>query len=91
LSPRAIRHSTKPGRRPPPGAADCDRFRRQSRNIPSERDAGLKALQAKVPADVLKTASSDASGYDQFVQLGRLYGGTNNFAGAENAIGKPRN
>jgi CHAT domain-containing protein/tetratricopeptide (TPR) repeat protein len=51
----------------------------------SERDAGLKALQAKVPPDVLKAASSDASGYDQFVQLGRLYGGANNFAGAENA------
>src|SRR6185312_2508362 len=51
----------------------------------AEADAGLKALQAKLPADVLKTASTDTANYEQFVQLGRLYGGANNYAGAENA------
>lgn len=55
------------------------------RSVSAEQDAGLKALQAKLTPDVLKTASSDASSYEQFVQLGRMNGGANNFAGAENA------
>jgi len=51
----------------------------------SGTDAGLKALSAKLPGDVLKTSSADAASYEQYVQLGRLSGGANNYAAAENA------
>jgi CHAT domain-containing protein/tetratricopeptide (TPR) repeat protein len=51
----------------------------------AESATALAALQAKVSATVLKTASSDAASYEQDIQLARLYGGANNYAGAENA------
>jgi CHAT domain-containing protein len=51
----------------------------------SESSVALAALQSKVSATVLKTASSDAASYEQDIQLARLYGGANNYAGAENA------
>ena len=51
----------------------------------AETDAGVRALEAKLPKDVVRSSGADFSSYKHFVELGRLYGGGNNFAGAENA------
>jgi CHAT domain-containing protein len=48
-------------------------------------DAGTGILQAKVPHDVLHASSSDVANYKDFVEIGRLDGGSDDYAGAENA------
>jgi CHAT domain-containing protein len=47
--------------------------------------AALVVLQAKLPPQVLKASTADFSSYQQFVEIGRLDGGADNFAGAEAA------
>ena len=51
----------------------------------AQTQAALGAMQAKLPANVLTSRAADYSGYQQFVELGRLYSGGDNFAGAEAA------
>jgi CHAT domain-containing protein len=42
-------------------------------------------VHAKYPADVLQLKSSDFAGYRSLMQAARLYGGADNYAGAEDA------
>jgi CHAT domain-containing protein len=49
----------------------------------ADTQAALVVLQAKLPPEVLKASTSDFSSYQQFVEVGRLDGSGDNFAGAE--------
>jgi len=48
-------------------------------------DAGSKILAAKLPADILRAKASDAADYKNYVEAGRLAGGSEDYAAAENA------
>jgi CHAT domain-containing protein len=52
---------------------------------PDAVDTAAKALQAKMPGDVLRASNGDVANYKQFVEIGRLDGGSDNYAGAEAA------
>ena len=52
---------------------------------PAETQANLAALEAKLPAAVVRSSGKELSDYKRFVELGRFYSGTNNYAGAETA------
>jgi CHAT domain-containing protein len=54
-------------------------------NADANTKTALVALQAKLPPEVLKASTADFSSYQQFVEIGRLDGGADNFAGAEAA------
>lgn len=47
--------------------------------------AAAKLVQAKYPVDVLNLKSSDFTGYRALIESARLYGGSDNYAGAEDA------
>jgi len=47
-------------------------------------DAGTKIISAKLPADVLHASASDAASYKGYVEAGRLAGGSQDYAAAEN-------
>jgi len=51
---------------------------------PAETQTALGLLQAKFSADALKSGSGDFSNYKKLVETARLYGGADNYAGAEN-------
>ena len=51
----------------------------------AETRAALALVQAKFSADSLKLHSEDFSGYKKLVEQARLYGGADNYAGAEDA------
>jgi CHAT domain-containing protein len=51
----------------------------------AETDAGERLLSMRVPATVLRAGTADFSDYTQSIELARLAGGANNFAGAEAA------
>ncbi|MGQ0741552.1 MAG: CHAT domain-containing protein [Alphaproteobacteria bacterium] len=51
----------------------------------ADTEAGVRMLEAKLPRDVIRSGGADFTSYTHFVELGRLYGGANNFAGAETA------
>lgn len=51
----------------------------------ADAKAAVAALQAKLPADVLHASTADFAGYKQLVEIGRLDGGADNYAGAEAA------
>ncbi len=53
--------------------------------VAAETQAGQKLLEAKLPREVLHAGGADFSSYKQFVELGRLYSGADNYAGAETA------
>lgn len=48
-------------------------------------EAGRKVLAAELPADVLHARASDAADYRNYVEVGRLAGGREDFAAAESA------
>lgn len=52
---------------------------------PGEVDAATAAVTAKYTAAALRFGSNDFSNYKRFVESARLYGGADNYAGAENA------
>lgn len=47
--------------------------------------AAVALLQAKLPADVMHASTADFAGYKQFIEIGRLDGGADNYSGAEAA------
>ena len=51
----------------------------------AETQAAQSLLQAKYAADSLKLHSDDFAAYKKLVEAARLYGGSDNFAGAEDA------
>jgi CHAT domain-containing protein len=51
---------------------------------PGESDATSRLIAAKYPA-ALKLGSADVAGYKKDIEAARLYGGTDNYAGAEAA------
>jgi CHAT domain-containing protein len=51
----------------------------------AETGAGQRLLEARLPPAVLKSSAADFGSYGQFIELARLYGGANNYAGAEAA------
>ncbi len=54
--------------------------------IPADAvDGAAKALQAKMPGDVLRASNGDVANYKQFIEIGRLDGGIDDYAGAETA------
>jgi CHAT domain-containing protein/tetratricopeptide (TPR) repeat protein len=56
------------------------------RPVPAaEMQAGLQVLEARLPRQVYRSSSTDFSSYKQLVEIGRLYSGADNYAGAENA------
>jgi CHAT domain-containing protein len=48
-------------------------------------DAGEKILAAKLPADMMRARASDAADYKNYVEAGRLAGGSEDYVAAENA------
>jgi len=48
-------------------------------------DAGKKILAAKLPGDILNARASDAADYKNYVEAGRLAGGSEDYAAAETA------
>ena len=54
---------------------------------PGEADAALALVKAKFPS-ALASGSNDFSQYQRLVETARLYGGTDNYAGAEDAYRK---
>ncbi|MEI9995548.1 MAG: CHAT domain-containing tetratricopeptide repeat protein [Rhizomicrobium sp.] len=52
---------------------------------PGESDAAVALMRAKYGEAGLKLASGDFSGYRKYVEAARMYGGADNYAGAEDA------
>ncbi len=51
----------------------------------ADAQAALGLVQAKYSADILKSSSGDFGAFKKLIQTAHLYGGADNYAGAENA------
>ena len=55
---------------------------------PEETQGALVLVQAKYSADALRSSSGDFGNYRKLVETARLYGGADNYAGAEDSYRK---